>query len=340
MVQWLAATDERLTWHNVAEPYPVPDGFRLQRVPEEWRSEFPEGAAWRCLQSANVFLRFRSGADAIAVRWRNLDAPPPAEEEHWGEVFCDGVRVGRFAILPRQELKFASEGGGLWEVHFAWAAGVVFQGLGVPDGWSVEPDPRASEKRWLVYGDSITQGFRATHATRTWPWIAAQRMGVEAVNLGFGGAALGEEIIAHYIAESARWDMLTLAFGINNAGKHTAAQVGEIYETFLSVIRESHPRKPIQCVTPILTEPWDAQGELLENGQRVQDLRDAIAKVVRRRMESDENLYLVDGLSCIEGTEGLADTVHPNDRGMRSYAERIAQAWEEVGQRVTSDEGQ
>ena len=336
-MRWLEATDARLTWHNVAELYRVPAGFRVQRVSEEWRAEFPDDVAWRALQSANVFLRFRSDAQNVAIRWHNLDDPPPPEEEHWGEVFCNGNPVGRFGINRQQELEFTSESGGLWEVHFAWAASVIFQGLGISDGHEIEPEAVENQRRWLVYGDSITQGFRATHATRTWPWLAAQRMGVEPINMGFGGAARGEEIVAHCIGERTDWDMLTLAFGINNVGTHNAAQVEAIYERFLTVIRETQPTKPIQCITPILTEPRDVNGELIPSGERVQDLRDAIAEVVQRRMASDENLYLVDGLSCVESLEGLADTVHPNDQGMRSYAQRIAEAWGEEGRR-TKDE--
>lgn len=331
-MDWLDATDARLTWHNVEELYPHDGGRRLQRVAEAWRSRFPDGAAWRALQSANVSVRFYSDSPTIAVRWKNMEPPPPTDQERWGDALCNGVQVSRFAIRERQETAFASDGGGLWEVHFPWAASVVFEGLGIEAGYTVSPQPAVPKSRWLAYGDSITQGFTSYTARGTWVWIASQELGWEPINMGFGGAGLGEEIVARYIASRGDWDRLTLAFGINNSGRgDSARRIAEIYEVFLSVIRAAHPGKPVQCITPIVTIPWDIEGQLRDNGERVQDVRDAIADVVRRRVENDPNLSLVDGLSCVHGAEGLEDDVHPDNSGMREFADRVVAAWKETG---------
>lgn len=333
-MEWLTADDKRLTWHNVEELHPVEDGLRVQRVVEEWRKRFPEGAAWRALQSANVFLRFQSDADQITVRWRNIDPPPPPDQERTGEVFCNGKELARFQLLARQERAFTSPGGGLWEVHFPWAASVVFQGLGVDDGCRVSPEKAEGppKVRWLAYGDSITQGFTSYSGTGTWVWIASQLMGVEPINMGFGGAAFGEEIIAHYVASRPDWDLLTLTFGINNFGNgDTAAGVAAKYERFLDIVREAHPDKPVQCITPIITLPWDVEGEPTPRGESVQAFRDAIADGVNARMATDSHLYLVNGLDCVGDAGGLEDVVHPNNLGMRWFGKKVAEAWAETG---------
>ena len=47
--------------------------------------------------------------------------------------------------------------------------------------------PSALGKRWLVHGDSITQGANVSVPTMTWVDLVARRLGLAAVNLGIGG---------------------------------------------------------------------------------------------------------------------------------------------------------
>lgn len=329
-MDWLEATDERLTWHNVEELYPLEGGHRVQRVSERWRTQFSPTAARRALYSANVFLRFHSDTDIIAIRWHNTEPLPPPEEGHCGEVFCNGRKVGRFAIEERQESEFASEEGGLWEIHFPWAATVVFDGLGVGSGCTVQPERAGRKPRWLVHGDSITQGWTTYTATGTWVWLASQTLGLEPINMGFGSVGFGEPPIAHYLASRQDWGLLTLVFSYGDPTDATeVAHRIEAIEAFLGTVRQAQPDKPIQCVTPIVRLPWDVEVTDKAIVDKVRDYRQRMMDVVRRRMASDGNLRLVDGLSCVGDPQGLADGVHPNDEGMRWFARRIAEDWNE-----------
>ena len=83
----------------------------------------------------------------------------------------------------------------------------------------------------------------------------------------------------------------------------------------------------MQCVTPIITRRGAFEDQPTASGETVQAFRDAIAAVVSARMASDENLYLVDGLTCVGSEEGLEDDVHPNNLGMQWFAKRVAEAW-------------
>lgn len=329
---WLSADDPRLGWRNVAEMAPRGKGHRVQRVEERWRKRFPRDAANRAVQSANVRLMFRSDASRIRLQTRNAylmsDDLPPCS----GEVTCDGMPAGRFPMARRHDLLFDHPGGGEWMIHFPWLAAVLFLGLGVPFGTEVEPPHAEPARRWLCYGDSITHGFNASSAGRTWVWLAAQALDLEPINLGFGGAAFGEGALAEYIASRNDWDLLTLAFGINNLIQgHTSADLARDYERFLNIIRAGHPEKPLLCITPVLTRTWDVDGNAAPSGEPVRAFREAVEKVVRNRMRSDENLFLLDGLACLRDVSDLDDHVHPNDAGMRHYAECVVEAWRASG---------
>ena len=329
---WLTAEDSRLTWHNVAELRPLGGGERLQRVPDAWRRRFPNEAAGRAVQSANCYVRFQSDSPRVALRWRNAYILQKGMKAFPGEVFRDGERVGEFPMRQEQECVFDSPGGGLWEIHFNWLSAVILKGIGLAPGCSLAPEGNGRKRRWLIYGDSITQGFSASSATGTWVWRAALELGLEPLNLGFAGAALGEAVVAEYIASRMDWDALTLAFGMNGGilGQ-SSKEVGAAYAEFLRIIRSAHPAKPILCISPVVTKTWDARGQKLPRGESAQAFRDQVAAVVTRAMRTDGNLHFLDGLECLGGVEHLADHVHPNDAGMAHYAQRVARAMRECG---------
>ena len=65
-----------------------------------------------------------------------------------------------------------------------------------------------------------------------------------------------------------------------------------------------------------------------QNGERPDFYRDGIASVVRRRQQSDLNLYFLNGLTLIDDPLFLLVTnnVHPNDAGMHRIAQGVAAA--------------
>jgi lysophospholipase L1-like esterase len=157
------------------------------------------------------------------------------------------------------------------------------------------------------------------------------------LNLGFGGSARGEKIVAEYIASRSDWDVLVIAIGTNSFGGNfedkteTAAQYGEKYNTFLTTIRDKFPTKPIVAMTPVFHRA-DHVGEKNRNGELPQDYRSAIAKVVRQRQAADRNLHFVDGLDAFKDPLYLipTDVVHPNVAGMIRMAETLAAALKPV----------
>ena len=113
------------------------------------------------------------------------------------------------------------------------------------------PPPRArpgAGRRYLAYGSSITHGNNSLGATGTYAMRMARRLGVDLINLGFGGGAHCEPVLADYIAARDDWDFATLELGINMVTWLDTADFAERVRTFVRTIAEAHPDKWIFCI--------------------------------------------------------------------------------------------
>ena len=329
-------TDLRLAWGNVAEWVARDGGLCPQRVPEAWRLKFEEGAAGRATQSAGMSLRFRTDSRRVAFRW-SLEG----SGSDVGEVYCDGRLIGEFGSdnppkKRRDEFKKTGDGMAEWTILLPWCAVVIIQAMELDDGAKLLPARPVRRPLMLCYGDSITQGYCATKASRTWPYLLGQALDWDIINMGYGGAAFCEAEVAQCLAERRDWDAVTLAVGINTAGgsRESAASFRNTYAVFIDTLRSAHPRAPILCVTPMFLQGADDVPSYRNGaGCTVNEYREVIRQVVRERQDAgDRGLRLVEGLTVIDGAAPyLADTVHPNDAGMARVASVLAGEWRAWG---------
>jgi lysophospholipase L1-like esterase len=178
----------------------------------------------------------------------------------------------------------------------------------------VEPAP--GQPRWLVYGDSVVEGWIATGPALAWPAIAGREQGLDVVNMGYAGAARGEIPSAEHVAELDA-DVIAIAYGTNcwTRTPHSAAMVRAGFEAFLDVVRQGHPETPIVVVSPIVRPDAEATPNRL--GATLQDIRAEIESAAEHR-----SLSLVRGLDVM-GEDLLGDGIHPNDDGHRELAAAV-----------------
>jgi lysophospholipase L1-like esterase len=187
-------------------------------------------------------------------------------------------------------------------------------------GGDIAPAPR--QPRWVVYGDSVAEGWIASAPALAWPAIAGRAQGLDVVNLGYAGAARGEIASAEQIAELDA-DVLTVCHGTNcwTRTPHSAALFGEGVDAFLTILRQAHPTTPIVVASPVIRPDAEAQPNRL--GASLADLRAAMEAVVDARVAAgDDRLHLVRGLDLI-GAEHLGDGIHPDDEGHRRIAAAV-----------------
>lgn len=200
-------------------------------------------------------------------------------------------------------------------------------------GGGIRPVPR--RPLWVVYGDSISQGWSATLPGLAWPSLVAEALQVDLVNLGFAGSARGELPVADAIGGSGA-DVVAIAWGTNawSSLPTDAREIAERMRLFLTTVRQGLPDAPLVVVSPILRP--DAEAAVNRYGTTHAELRDALEGAVRDVVATtgDTRIALVGGRDLVPA-DLLADGLHPDDDGHARFAERmrprIAEAFAAAG---------
>jgi len=298
-------------------PYPRCDpGPQGQRLPADTRAAaaLPVGVRLEFTgEPASVEIAYRTETDQLGYR---------------------GEGAGRSFVLFRGEQRVAEARAVLGEGAVRLVAGagpgraIVYLPEGMRPvlrklralGGTIDPAPR--QPRWLCYGDSIAEGWKASEPARSWPAIAGRRHGLDVVNLGYAGAARGEIASAEEIAALAA-DLITIAHGTNcwTRTPHSPALFSEGLRAFLAVVRSGHPETPIVAVSPILRA--DAEASRNRLGATLADLRRAFEDTLQECIAAgDAMLWLVPGRELVASSQ-LPDGIHPDDAGHEGLAAAI-----------------
>ncbi|MFF7079989.1 GDSL-type esterase/lipase family protein [Streptomyces lavendulae] len=281
-----------------------------------------------------VRLEFTAGsAHAVEIRYRATVPGPTDALRDLAHGFALWNRHGRITeVFPEPATESVvrlplPRGGGPFTLHPPEAQSPAVLGLrGI--GGPLAPAPRGP--RWVVHGDSITEGWWSTRPAHGWPAVAGRALGWDTVNLGYAGAARGELATAEQLATLPA-DVLTLAFGTNCWSRvpFTAPLLYETTRTFLDLIRQGHPRTPLLLLSPVLRP--DAERTPNRLGATLGALRDAMERATRDRIAAgDGRLALLPGRDLL-GPEHLADGLHPDDEGHRILGLAVVTAARRAG---------
>jgi lysophospholipase L1-like esterase len=181
---------------------------------------------------------------------------------------------------------------------------------------------RPARPRWLAYGDSITEGWCASAAALCWTARAARQLDLDILNFGYSGAARGEIAAAEMLAKQTA-DVITVAFGTNCWSR--VAHDGDLFaatlRTFLQIVRAGQPHTPIVAISPTLRP--DGEQRANARGLTHAQLRHVFERTVQEKIESDDYLYLIEGLPLVNVNELAADGIHPNDAGHANIADAV-----------------
>ncbi|MBB3665572.1 lysophospholipase L1-like esterase [Prauserella sediminis] len=208
-------------------------------------------------------------------------------------------------------------------IHLPEAVETEVEALLPVDG-SIVPAPRGP--RWVVYGDSIVQGWSVTEPGLAWPSLVANELGLDLVNLGFAGAARGELPAADVVGRSEA-TAVALAWGTNawSSVPTDSWAVAETMRLFLRAVRQGSPMTPIVVVSPIVRPAAEDTPNRFDTTHRA--LRGALEDAVHAYVDStgDSRVTLVPGGELVS-PEHLADGIHPDDTGHRIIADALAPA--------------
>ena len=173
-----------------------------------------------------------------------------------------------------------------------------------------------NEKPVVIYGSSITNGACSSRPGNTYPNVISRRMGLDYINLGFGGSCKAEDDIVEYMAT------LPMCAFISEYD-HNARDVEYLENTHFPMyqkIRKAHPDIPYIMISKV-----DFDASYKKNLMR----RDVIFESYKRaRSEGDENVYFVDGSRVFRGHYKdmcTVDGTHPTDLGFAMMADAIGE---------------
>jgi hypothetical protein len=171
----------------------------------------------------------------------------------------------------------------------------------------------------VFYGSSITQGGCASRPGNSYQSILSRQLNCDYINLGFSGAAKGEDEIADYIKDL---DMSVFIMDYD----HNAPSLEHLEKThgkMFQKIREKKKDLPIL----ILSRPKF----YLDDDEKKR------YAVIRRTYEiafsaGDSNVYFLGGksLMALAKDDGTVDNCHPNDLGFYSMAAAIGKVLKKI----------
>ena len=331
-MKWISMTKEPLRIYGLA----VKEEGKFQRLPDEIIDKVNERVTTLALDSAGGRVRFRTDSPTIAVRhavsklplgWANLGM----HGKSGVDVYVDGVFHGGRATSFETTLLEASVAKDPKmqdvDLYLPTYNHVLFLEVGLEDGAAVEPArPYTIEKPIVFYGSSITQGAASSRPGINYVARVARALDADFINLGFAGAARGEEIMARYIAGL---DMSLFVYDYDH-NAFNAEHLAQTHEPFFRIIREAQPDLPVL----MLSKP-DFDGNYSAASREVSARRRDIIRATWEHAKDagDKWVWFLDG-ETLFGTEDrdscTADACHPNDLGFARMAQAVIPVVKEI----------
>jgi len=313
------------------------DGIGLQSDPVVGTVHFDRqldtpgrGFRW---DSPGARMRWRTDAAQVRALVRYTDRHTGAARNGVGMYRVDGCGeegwvftrpVPDVAPLVRIEFPAARDGAMHdYELILPYADSVELVGVEASVGaaWA-RPAPRPTV-RYLAFGDSVTQGFTASHIGATYAFRVADRNDWQLLNLGIGGRGTRGEDATTIGAIDA--DVISIAIGVNDwQGGTDLAAFRAQYARLLTGVVAARPRARIFAVTPL----WVPPGWRPSTARHTLEAYRAIIREVANAFAGAAPVRVIEGPALIDADAALFDgiAVHPNDTGFRQMAERLAAA--------------
>lgn len=311
---------------------PTVDAPFFHRIPRELAEQVNPGVAHLYRNSAGGRVRFRTDSSRIAVRVNMLEF---SSNPKFSLMFTAGMDLyldGQFRkILPPpvelQDSYTAIVDLGKKQmhdvlIHFPAYGSVAELEIGLDADARLEaPTPYGITTPVVFYGSSITHGSSTSRPGTSYPNMLSRRLNCDILNLGFSGNALGEQVVAEYIAGFSM-SAFVCEYDHNSPNADFLRQT---HAPFIRTVREKNPQLPI-----ILMSRPRARFNDEEEAKR----REVVLETYENAKASgDENIYFVDGagiLNIFGGDDGTIDTIHPNDLGFACIAKALGDVLETV----------
>lgn len=195
------------------------------------------------------------------------------------------------------------------EIYLPWNFQCTFKEIAIDDNAYIEEVKL--DKKALVYGDSITQGYDAMRPSNRYVAKLMDFIGAEEVNKAIGGEFFFPPLV--HTEEDFVPDLITVAYGTNDWSKTDEPGFRVRSREFYETLSKKYPNAKIFAITPIWRKDYQEYREFGLFEEMEQDLVKAV--------EGLENVHLIYGFNFVPKEEAyFADLrLHPNDAGFDHY---------------------
>jgi len=296
--------------------------------------------------AAGEQFRFRTDAKQIIVKYQvtgNLQMPHMSAtgvsgvdlyardlDGNW--LWCTGSYSFKdtiqytFNITPENQQKPLE-----YTLYLPLYNSVKWMTVQVPDSSGFEALPARLEKPIVVYGTSIAQGACASRPGLAWTNMLARKLDLPVTNLAFSGNGRLEPEVVSLISEiPARLFVLDCLPNLTGP-QYTTAILTE------KIVKAIDDLRAKQSNVPILLTDNDGYTDGGSNIKRKQ-LYERVNAVQHHVFDSLtqqvglKNLYYLDIKDIGQDIESTVDGTHPNDLGMKHYADAYATKLKEIFQ--------
>lgn len=304
------------------------EGYR--RLPVASRDKIGEVSAdvkWLATHAAGINARFKTDASVLTIEVQ-LDSKPdmshmPATGQSGVDIYTYDEKDNKYVfyntatfdttldhykldLFRSEEIKMRK----MW-INLGLYSGFKSVKITINEGATITPDPFEDQRRVMVYGTSITQGACASRPGMLYTNLLSRNFGYEFMNMGFSGAAMLEEEVAHELGKHKNIDMLIIDVEAN-AG--VDLRMKERLEKFIEIFETYHPNAIMILASriPFAFDLYDKKRVDLNNMYRRW-----LKKLVKNYQADGKSFYYLD-LKNVFGkdfTEFTVDGIHPTDLG-------------------------
>jgi len=320
--------------HNISEMVEEKKGMSISRIPESLRVTLNKSACEKAKASAGSEMRFNLGSREARITLACPGLQEIAEVfqgnfrtsvHHVSDKPCEikvslPANIGVLKNLSREH-KMAFDAG-LTRVILPYREVRIFD---VEGDFELPRRGQVPGLTCLAYGSSITHGASAVSPSGTYIMRTAERLGVDLINLGFGGGAHFESGMADYIAGRKDWDFASFEIGINMVSGFEVEEFRKRVEYFINRVAKSHPGKYIFC-----TDIFSYREDFAGTGSKHKSFRKVVKDAVKG--VGSEKVIHLDGRKLLTDIKGLtSDLVHPAPQGMEEISLNLSKS---IGKRM------